>query len=108
MVPAATRRTPQSGRRIDSRSASGSSRTASREDPAWRAASSGRSEPLEAEAVGAVGLGAEALLAVGLVVRVAALDPDHPPLVLEGQDVSGDPVEEPAVVTDYHGAAREV
>src|SRR5256886_14440111 len=106
MVLATMRRNPQSCRRFDLKRVSRSSRPAFPE--VWRAASSGLPEPLPAEAVGAVGLGAEALLAVSLVVRVAALDPDHPPLVLEGQDVRGDPVEEPAVVTDHHGAARKV
>src|SRR2546429_8651581 len=92
MVLATMRRNPQSCRRFDLKRVSRSSRTAFPE--AWRAASSGLPEPLPAEAVGAVGLGAEALLAVSLVVPVAALNPDHPPLVLEGQGVRGAPVTE--------------
>ncbi len=42
------------------------------------------------------------------VVLVVALEPDHFGIALEGQDVRGDAVEEPAVVRDHHCAAREV
>jgi sulfate-transporting ATPase len=53
-------------------------------------------------------LGAEAALAVGLVVLVVAFEPDHFPLVLEGEHVRGDAVEEPPVVADDDGAPREL
>src|SRR5436309_2765219 len=65
------------------------------------------SQLLVADAVGLGGLGAEAALAVGLVVLVVALEPDHPAVPLEGQHVSGDAVQEPAVVADHHHAAGE-
>ena len=50
----------------------------------------------------------EPLLALGLVGLVVAVAPDDPAVPLEGEDVGGDPVEEPAVVADDHGAAAEV
>jgi hypothetical protein len=45
--------------------------------------------------------------AVGLVVLVVALEPDHLAVALERQHVGGDAVQEPAVVADHDGAARE-
>jgi len=53
-------------------------------------------------------LGAQAALAVGLVVGVVALEPHHAPLVLEREHVGRDAVEEPAVVADDDRAAGEV
>src|SRR5207249_1201105 len=58
--------------------------------------------------VRALGLRAEPPAPVGLVVLVVALEPDRAALALEGEDVGGDAVEEPAVVADDHGAAAEV
>src|SRR3954465_12542324 len=55
-----------------------------------------------------VGLEAEALLALGLGGLVVAVAPDDLAVPLEGEDVGGDPVEEPPVVADHHGAAAEV
>src|SRR5439155_19648538 len=60
------------------------------------------------DAVRPLGLGAEAAAAVGFVVLVVALEPDDAALALEGEDVGGDAVEEPAVVADDDRAAREV
>src|ERR1035437_6889094 len=57
--------------------------------------------------VRAVGLGAEALVAVGLVVLVVALVPDDLAVALEREHVRRDAVEEPAVVADDDGAAAE-
>src|SRR5438552_18039807 len=71
-----------------------------------RAASRGQAAVFYA--VGALGLGAEAAAAVGLVVLVVALEPFHAALALEGEDVGGDEVEEPAVVADDDGAACEI
>src|SRR6185436_18417962 len=86
------------------------------ETPAWRPGSrgrgaagrSGRRELLVADAVRLVGLGAQAALAVGLVRLVVALEPDHLGFPIEGEDVGGDAVQEPAVVADDHRAAREL
>src|SRR5215510_7543418 len=64
-------------------------------------------EGLVADPVGRVGGGAQALSAVGLVVLVVALEPHHRAVVLEGEHVGGDAVEEPAVVADDHRAARK-
>src|SRR5881628_2384499 len=69
---------------------------------------SGRGQLLVAQPVRTLGFSPEALLAVRLVVGVVALEPHHAPLVLEGEDVRGDAIEEPAVVADDGGAAREV
>src|SRR5207244_1755107 len=55
-----------------------------------------------------VGLRAQPPAPVGFVVLIVALEPHRPALALEGQDVGGDAVEEPAVVADDHRAAREV
>src|SRR5207249_909067 len=83
----------------------------------WKVAAAGPPAPRRAAsrgqaavfyAVGALGRGAEAAAAVGLVVLVVAREPCHAALALEGQDVGGDAVEEPAVVTDDDGAAREI
>src|SRR6185369_13282165 len=71
----------------------------------WRR--SGVGELLVLDAVRLVRLGAEAALAVGLIAFVVALEPDHLRVALEGQNVGGDTVEEPAVVADHHRAAGE-
>ena len=55
-----------------------------------------------------IGLRAEALLALRFVGLVVAFAPDGLAVALEGEDVRGDAVEEPAVVADDHGAAAEV
>src|SRR5712692_2264623 len=46
-------------------------------------------ERLVADAVGRVGLSADTLLPVGLVVLVVALEPDHRAVAFEGQHVRG-------------------
>src|SRR5690242_20200764 len=65
-------------------------------------------ERLGAEAVGAQRFLAERLAAVALELLVGALEPRHLALVLEGHDVGGDAVQEPAIVADHHRAAGEV
>ena len=57
--------------------------------------------------MGVVGLVAQTALAVGLVVGIVALEPDHLAVAFEGQDVGGDAVQEPAVVADDQDAAGE-
>src|SRR4029077_13657069 len=77
---------------------------------AWRlpeAPGSAAGEGLVAESVRGGGGGAAARPAVGLVVRVVALEPDHLAIALEGQHVRGDAVEEPAIVADDDAATRE-
>ncbi len=64
-------------------------------------------EPLVADPVGLVGGGAELAVAERLVLAEVALEPAHDAVALEGEHVGGDPVEEPAIVADHHGAARE-
>src|SRR5882724_5527616 len=54
-----------------------------------------------------VGLGAELLAAEALVRLEVPLEPPDLRVALEREYVSGDPVEEPAVVRDDDGAARE-
>src|SRR5690242_19663014 len=71
-------------------------------------AASARGELAVADLAGLGGGGAEAALQVGLVVGVVALEPDDLAVALEGEHVRRDPVEEPAVVADDHGAAGEV
>src|SRR5579864_6164161 len=62
----------------------------------------GLGEALVADAVRLVGLGAEAPVTVGFVGLVVALEPGDLGVALEGQDVRGDAIEEPAVVADDH------
>src|SRR5215813_1610567 len=54
------------------------------------------------------GVDPQSALLVFLVVLKVALEPFDVAVVLEGQDVGGDAVEEPAVVADDHRAAGEV
>src|SRR5262245_8833752 len=54
------------------------------------------------------GIDAEAALLVFLVVLEVALEPLDMTVALEGEHVGRDAVEEPAVVTDDHGATGEV
>ena len=54
-----------------------------------------------------VGLGAELLVAEALVGLEVALEPAHLRVALEREHVGGDPIEEPAIVGDDHGAAGE-
>ena len=56
---------------------------------------------------GCVGVVAAAPLEVLDVLRVVALEPDDLAVALEGEDVGGDAVEEPAIVRDHDRAARE-
>src|SRR4029077_17624141 len=65
-------------------------------------------EPLVLDAVRHVGVDAEAALPVRFVFLVVAFEPDRLTLALEGEDVRGDPVEEPAVVADHDRAAAEL
>ena len=69
-----------------------------------RGAASAPHQWLVAKAVGLVGLDAQTLLAIRLVVAEVALPPTHLGVTLEGQDVGGDAVEEPAVVADDQDA----
>src|SRR5215218_7402343 len=59
-------------------------------------------------AVRAGGLDTEPLDLVLLVVLEVALEPEPLRLALVGEDVRRDAVQEPPVVADHHGAAREV
>src|SRR5512141_2123621 len=65
------------------------------------------SDPAVLDPVGAVGLGAEALVAVGLVVLVVPFVPDRLAVALEREHVRRDAVEEPAVVADDDRTAAE-
>ena len=51
---------------------------------------------------------AQAAHAVGLVLGEVALEPGHLRIALEGEDVRGDAIEEPAVVADDDRAAGEI
>src|SRR5690242_4249812 len=64
-------------------------------------------EGLEAHAMGLRRLLAQALLLVGLVFLVVAGEEDPLRVVLSGEDVGGDAVEEPAVVRDDQHRAGE-
>src|SRR3984957_14813827 len=73
-------------------------------DTPWLAAG----ELAVGDTVRAGGLGAKALDLVLLVGLEVALEPEPVRAALPGQDVRGDPVEEPAVVAGDHGAAGEL
>src|SRR6185312_10943835 len=68
---------------------------------------SGAGQRLVFEAMRLVGLRAEPALAVGLVIRVIALEPHHLAVALEGENMRRDAVEEPAVMGDDDRAAGE-
>ena len=55
-----------------------------------------------------VGGGPHPSLAVSLIIRIISREPDNLAFSLKSQNVRGDPVQEPAVVADHHGAARKV
>src|SRR5688572_26410374 len=59
------------------------------------------------DAVRAVRVLAEPAAAVLFVSLVVALEPHGFAVTLEGEDVGGDAVEEPAIVGDHHGATGE-
>src|SRR5262245_3921082 len=59
------------------------------------------------DAVRPIGVLAQALLAVALVVLVVALEPHGLAVALEREDVRRDPIEEPPIVGDDDGAAAE-
>src|SRR5207342_964366 len=61
----------------------------------------------EAQALGLGAFFTEALLLVGLVLLVVAVEEGPLRVALGGQDVGRDPVEEPAVVADHHDRAGE-
>src|SRR5262249_42014379 len=94
-------RAPPGTSRAALRNSNGTARTCRR-----RGGPSARQLPV-LDAVGLVGVGAEAALAVGLVVLVVALEPDDLAVALEREHVRRDAVEEPAVVADHDRAARE-
>ena len=68
---------------------------------------SSRVDALVLDPMGLVGVRAEAPLAVPLVVLVVALEPLDVTVALEGQDVGGDAVEEPAVMRNHNAALPE-
>src|SRR5690606_34479649 len=61
-------------------------------------------ELLELDPVGDQAVDAEAALLVLLVGLEVALEPFDVAVALEGEDVGGEAVQEPAVVADHHGA----
>ena len=59
------------------------------------------------EAVGLIGRGALPPAEILAIRGIIAVDPPGAPVLLEGQDMGGHPVEEPSVVADDHGAPGE-
>ncbi len=84
-------------------------RGAGRSAPDWtrRTKRSAAHEALVADAVRSVGRGTEALSAGFLVCLEVALEPRHLRIPFEGEHVCRDAVQEPAIVGDHHGTARE-
>src|SRR6188474_2779999 len=66
-----------------------------------------RHEALVPDAMRLVCRRPELLMSEGLVVADVALEEADLRVAFEGEDVRRDPVEEPAVVADHHGAAGE-
>ncbi len=58
--------------------------------------------------MGLVGVGPQPFMTLYFVSLIIAVAPDDPAVALEGEDVCGHPVKEPAVVADHHGAAAEI
>ena len=52
--------------------------------------------------------GSQTPLTILLVSLIVALEPRHPPIAFEGQNVRCDPIEKPTVMADNDGAACEV
>src|SRR6266850_4177427 len=78
--------------------------------PSWKRWMQGTSSPHELlvlEAVRLVRGGAQTRVTVGFVVLVIPLEPDHASVLLEGDHVRGDAVQEPAVVADHAYRAGE-
>src|SRR5688572_20098122 len=67
-----------------------------------------RTDRLVLDAVRLVRVGAEAALAVGFVVLEVAFEPLDVRVAFESEDVRRDAIEEPAIVADHDGAAREL
>src|SRR5690606_37712524 len=65
-------------------------------------------EPLVADAMRLRGVLTLAALQVLRVIRIVALEVYDLAVAFEREDVRRDPVEEPAIVRDHDGAAREV
>src|SRR5690606_32475071 len=63
---------------------------------------------LVADAVRLVGVGAEALLLVHLVILEIALEPFDMAVALERHDMGRDAVEEPAIMADHDRAAGKI
>src|SRR5690606_34725199 len=72
-----------------------------------RAGAAALLERLEAQALG-TGVVAHAAALVLFVLAVVALEELHVAVALEGEDVGGDAVEEPAIVRDHEGVAGEL
>src|SRR5262249_22113607 len=77
-------------------------------DPGLLLRNSPRIRVLVVDPVRAVGGGTEALVVVCFVDLVIPFTPVDAAVSLEGQDVRGETIEKPAVVTDDNGAAAEV
>src|SRR5690625_148008 len=50
----------------------------------------------------------ETLLSIRFIFLIVPLEPDHLAVAFIGEDVRGDTVEKPAIVTDDHGAAGKL
>ena len=60
------------------------------------------------DSVGAIGFTPKAQLPVVIVFRVVPVEPDRPAVALEREDVSGNAIQKPAIVTDDDRASGEV
>jgi hypothetical protein len=50
-----------------------------------------------------LGLGAQASLAIGLVLGIVAVEPNRFAFAFEGEDMGRDAIEKPAIMGDHHG-----
>src|SRR5687767_10982251 len=51
---------------------------------------------------------AQPLLAIRLILRIVAIEPNHFAVAFECQDMGRDTIEKPAIMGNYHGAAGEI
>src|SRR5438067_1793488 len=65
-------------------------------------------QPAIFDAMRLIGGRAEAAFLVSFVVLIVALEPDHLAVAFEREHMRRDPIEEPPIVADQHGAAGEI
>ena len=58
--------------------------------------------------MGLIGCDSKTTLSIGLILGIAAFEPDDVALTFKGQNMGGDPIKEPPVMADHNHRARKV